>query len=487
MRVPRVFLAFVVPFLLTPAVWGVEDSSRPPNIILLLTDDLGYAELGSYGQKIIRTPHLDRLAERGMRFTQHYSGQAVCAPSRCVLLTGKHTGRAAIRDNREVKPEGQWPLPPGEVTLAELLKERGYATAAIGKWGLGMTGTDGDPNRQGFDLFFGFNCQRHAHNHYPRYLRRNQEIVRLEGNDRTLHGEQYSQDLFTSEALSFIEAKREKPFFLYMPFAIPHLSIQVPEASLAEYRGKIPEEEYDHRDSYLKHPHPRAGYAAMITHLDRDIGKILAKVEELGLTEDTLVIFTSDNGPTFRRLGGADSAFFRSAGEFRGLKGSLHEGGIRVPLIASWPGKIPAGTVSDHVSAFWDLLPTLSEAAGVKAPAGLDGISFLPTLLGQSDQIDHAYLYWEFPSYGGQQALRAGRWKVIRKGLLRRGPRANPDPELYDLEADPGEEKDIAAEHPEIVERLMGLMRRVRTPSSVYPFPALDRPAPTDSGGASDE
>ncbi len=454
---------------------AAKESTSPPNIIYMLADDLGYAELGSYGQKWIKTPHLDRLAKEGIRLTQHYSGQAVCAPARCVLLTGKHTGRSFIRDNKEVKPEGQWPLAKDEVTIAEALKQKGYATAAIGKWGLGMVGTVGDPNQQGFDLFYGFNCQRHAHNHYPRYLRKNQEIVKLEGNDRTLYGEQFSQDLFTEEALKFIDSNKEKPFFLYMPFAIPHLSIQVPEESLAEYKGKIPEEDYVHR-GYLKHPFPRAGYAAMITHMDRDIGKILKKIESLGLKDNTLVIFTSDNGPTFRRLGGSDSAFFKSAGPFKGLKGSLYEGGIRVPFIARWPGKIKPNTVSHHVSAFWDMFPTFCEVAGVQAPKGLDGISFLPALLGDPIQIQHEYLYWEFPSYGGQQAIRMGQWKGIRQNLMPRGKKKpNLHIELYNLDKDPGEKNDVSAKYPKIVERMKKLMKDVRTPSPLYPFPALDQ------------
>lgn len=449
-------------------------AERRPNIILFLADDLGYAEVGCYGQEHIRTPHIDRIAAQGIRLTQHYSGQAVCAPSRCVLLTGKHTGHSYIRDNSEVKPEGQRPLPKDELTIAEVLSEHGYATAAIGKWGLGMVATSGDPNAQGFDLFYGFNCQRHAHNHYPKYLRRNQETQSLEGNDRTLTGAQYSQDLFTQEALGFIREHRTQPFFLYMPFAIPHLSIQVPEASLAEYKGKIPEQDYVHR-GYLRHPFPRAGYAAMVTHMDRDIGTILAEVDKLGLRGDTLVIFTSDNGPTYDRLGGSDSEFFESAGEFRGLKGSLYEGGIRVPWVARWQGKIPAGRSSDHVSAFWDLFPTLCELTGIATPPGLDGVSFAATLTGRGEQPAHEYLYWEFPAYGGQQAVRWGDWKAIRQNLMPRGAQAPTlEIELYDLRNDPGETTDVAAGNPKVVTRIRDILGRAREPSELFPFPALD-------------
>ena len=440
-----------------------------PNIIYLLADDLGYNELGCYGQKWIKTPHIDALAAEGMRFTQHYSGAPVCAPSRCVLMTGKHTGHAYIRNNSEVKPEGQRPIPEATVTVAELLKRRGYATAAIGKWGLGFPGSEGDPNKQGFDLFYGYNCQRHAHNHYPRYLWRNDHRVKLEGNTRSLTGKQFSQDLFTREALSFIKKNKDRPFFLYMPFAIPHLSIQVPEESLAQYRGKIPEADYKHR-GYLKHPFPRAGYAAMISHLDRDVGKIMALLKELGLDDNTLVMFSSDNGPTYNRLGGSDSDFFESARPFSGLKGSVHEGGIRVPLVARWPGRIKPGTTSDHISAFWDVLPTLCDVAGAKPPADIDGISFAPTLLGAGKQQQHEFLYWEFAAYSGQQAVRMGKWKALRKGMFR----GNMHVHLYDLEKDAAEQHDVSKAHPEVVARIKRIMAASHTPSKQFPFKQID-------------
>ena len=456
---------------------------RKPNIIYLLADDLGYNELGCYGQKWIKTPNVDRIAAEGMRFTQHYSGTAVCAPARCVLMTGKHTGHAAVRNNGGPKGPafkrlreqygcqfpGQTPLPDSEVTIAELLQRQGYATGAMGKWGLGQWGTTGDPNKQGFDLFYGFNCQRHAHNHYPRYLWRNGKKETLPGNDRTLSGKTYSQDRFIEEALKFIRANKHKPFFLYMPFIIPHLSIQVPDETLAEYKGKIPEAPYKHR-GYLKHPFPRAGYAAMITHMDRGIGQIVGLVKALGLDDDTLIIFASDNGPTYNRLGGSDSDFFESAGPFRGLKGSLYEGGIRVPMVARWPGRIRPGSVADHLCAFWDVLPTLCEVAGAPVPEGIDGISFLPTLLGAGRQKAHEYLYWEFPAYGGQQAVRLGRWKGIRQRMHK----GNMAIELYDLATDPGEKTNAAAGHPETVARIRAIMRDARVPSALFKFKALD-------------
>lgn len=447
---------------------------RPPNVILLVADDLGYAELGCYGQEIIRTPNVDRLAAEGMRFTQFYSGSPVCAPSRCTLMTGKHTGHAWVRNNREIQPEGQEPIPSEEVTLAELFKAQGYATGAMGKWGLGFIDTTGDPNNQGFDLFFGYNCQRHAHNHFPSYLWRNHEKIEIPGNTgASLLGKQYSEDLFAKEALQFIRDNQSRPFFLYMPFIIPHLSIQVPEESLAEYKGKIPEADYEHT-GYLKHPYPRAGYAAMITHLDRDIGKIMDLVKELGLDDNTIILFTSDNGPTYDRLGGSDSDFFKSTGPLRGLKGSTYEGGIRVPLVARWPGKIPAGQTSDHIAAFWDLMPTLLEATGSAetVPEGIDGLSFAPTLLGQGDQPEHEYLYWEFAAYGGQQAVRMGNWKATRQNMIRD---KNMEIELYDLATDIGEKHNVAAEHPDVIKKMEQIMLIAREPAEKFNFAPLDR------------
>ena len=465
--------AYVYPlFALSICLATTQPASAAPNIIYILADDLGYAELGSYGQKIIRTPHLDRLAAEGMRFTQHYAGSAVCAPSRCVLMTGMHTGHAAIRGNSEVQPEGQRPIPDEAVTIAELLKAEGYATAAMGKWGLGYPGSEGDPNHQGFDLFYGYNCQRHAHNHYPKYLWRNDQREVLEGNHRELTGAQYSQDLFIREALAFIRAHREEPFFLYLPVAVPHLSIQAPEAAVAEYTGKIPEEAYQDRSKYLRHPTPRAGYAAMITHLDRGVGQIVTLVKELGLDENTLIVFSSDNGPTYDRLGGSDSEFFDSAGPLRGLKGSLYEGGIRVPLVARWPGRIAQGATSEHVSAFYDLLPTFAEIAGADAPQQIDGLSFAPTLLDQGEQPQHDHLYWEFPSYGGQQAVRQGDWKAVRQNMSR----GNLEIELYNLAEDVGEQHNLAAKHPQRVAQFAEMMQAEHTPNPHFPLRPLDPP-----------
>ena len=458
-----------------------------PNIILLAADDLGYGELGAYGQTKIHTPRLDQLAAQGVRFTNFYSGNAVCAPSRCCLMTGKHPGHAAVRSNGNPKhdPEfaarmgfefpGQHPLPADEVTLAERLQFAGYATGAFGKWGLGHFGTSGDPNQQGFDLFYGFNCQVHAHNHYPKFLWRNRSKEIQPGNDRTLAGETYSQDRFIDEACRFIESNQDQPFFVYVPMAVPHLSIQVPEGSVEPYRSEIQEADYEHR-GYLRHPAPRAGYAAMITHMDHGIGQIVDLVDELGLSDDTLILFTSDNGPTYDRLGGSDSDFFHSSGGLKGRKGQLDEGGIRVPLIAYWQGHTPAGQVSDWVGAWWDFLPTLCDVANVDAPEGIDGISFLPTLIGnESAQQKHEFLYWEFPSYSGQQAVRLGKWKAIRKNLNRR-PLASelPSWKLYNLASDIDESHNVAAEHPDVIAKIDQIARREHVPHDLWPMPLLD-------------
>lgn len=464
-------------------------SVKKPNIIFILADDLGYGELGCYGQEKIRTPNIDRLAAQGMRFTQHYSGSPVCAPSRCALLTGRHTGHCYIRDNDEMAErgevwrdpnlEGQRPLLPDTTTIGTILQKAGYATGVIGKWGLGGPGSSGEPNNQGFDHWFGYLCQRLAHSYYPTHLWRNGEKVVLEGNEyffphqrlpedknpyektsyEIYKGKQYSIDLMVKEALSFIRASAGKPFFLYLPFPVPHAALQVPEDSLKEYEGVFPETPYKGDKGYLPHPTPRAAYAAMITRMDREIGWVMALLRELGIDETTLVVFSSDNGPTFN--GGTDSEFFMSTGPLRGLKASLYEGGIRVPLIARWPGRIKPGTVSGHVSAFWDFLPTFLELAGAEPPEEIDGISLLPELLGQFKKQDkHEYLYWE---YHGSQAVRLGVWKAFRKTVAEKL-------ELYNLRDDPGEKHSVADARPEVVARVMEIMGKGRAESELFPL-----------------
>jgi arylsulfatase len=456
--------------------WAVSPAQAQevlPNIVLIVADDLGCYELGCYGQTKIRTPHIDQLAAQGMKWTHFYAGSAVCAPSRCALMTGRHMGHATVRDNRQYRKgqEGQFPLRAEDVTLAELLKSKGYVTAAMGKWGLGNWDTTGSPLKQGFDYFFGYNCQAHAHSHYPTYVYRNGQRVDLPGNDGKT-GRQYTQDLFEAEALAFLERNKDRPFFLYLPFIVPHVAIQVPEDSLQEYRGKLGEDPpYTGGKGYLPHPAPRAGYAAMVTRMDRSVGRIVAKLRELGLEKKTLVLFTSDNGPT-HNVGGADSTFFQSAGPLRGLKGSLYEGGIRVPFIAYWPGVIPAGSVCHHRFYFPDILPTICEAAGIEVRHPIDGISFWPTLCGKGKQELHQFLYWEFPGYGGQQAIIAEEWKAVRQNLAR----GTIKTELYHLGQDEGEKHDLAAEYPEVVARLERLMQEQHTPNPDFPLPAIDTP-----------
>lgn len=442
-----------------PADADEPQIARPPNIVYLLADDLGYGEAGCYGQTRIATPRIDALAAQGMRFTRHYSGAPVCAPARCVLMTGMHAGHATIRDNLEHQPEGQEPIFKDDITIAEVLKARGYATGCFGKWGLGYPGSEGDPLQQGFERFFGYNCQRHAHNHYPRYLWSNDTRLMLGGNQAGLTGRHYAHDLIVKEALTFIRAHAAGPFFCYVPFTLPHLALQVPDDSLAPYRDAFPETPYD-GNSYLPHPTPRAAYAAMISRLDRGVGQIVDLLHELGLDDQTLVMFSSDNGPTHLKEQ-VDYDFFDSTGGLRGLKGSVYEGGIRVPLIARWPGSIAAGSTSDHICGFQDILPTFAQLAGADDPPDIDGISFAPTLLGKTDaQRLHPWLLWDFPGYGGQLAVREGRWKAVRRNL-----RQHPDAplELYDLDVDPNETTDVASQHPDVAARLASILRENRT------------------------
>jgi len=449
-------------------------ASGRPNIVYIVADDLGYGDLGCYGQKDIRTPNLDRMASEGMLFTQHYSGSTVCAPSRSSLMTGLHTGHTPIRGNKEYQPEGQHPLPADTVTVAEILEQSGYATGAFGKWGLGYPGSAGDPNNQGFDEFYGYNCQRYAHNYYPYFLRHNDKKVMLAGNEGK-KTEQYGPDLIQEQTLKFIEANKDKPFFLFVPHVIPHAELLVPDDDIVRsYRGKFPEKPYKGTDDgpnykiggYGSVESPRANFAAMVTRLDRHVGEILGKLRQLGLDSNTLVIFTSDNGP--HGEGGANPAYFNSSGRLRGMKRDLYEGGIRVPMIARWPGPIEAGSRSDHISAFWDVMPTLAELAGAEAPPDIDGISFAPTMLGQSQkQKKHDYLYWEFHEQGGRQAVRKGRWKTIRL-QVKRDP--NGPLELYDLQADPQEKNNVAPQHPDIIGEMEQIMSDAHTDSDVFLF-----------------
>ena len=473
--------------------------ARKPNVVYVMADDLGYAELGSYGQKKIKTPRLDQLAAEGMRFTRNYSGNAVCAPSRCVLMTGKHPGHAFIRNNGEVKPEGQRPIPKSEFTMAEMFKSEGYATGAFGKWGLGGPGSEGDPIHQGFDRFFGYNCQRHAHSYYPNYLWSDLKREKLDndppvpghaslpkGADPSdprsydvFKGKEYAPDRINEEALKFVRKNKDKPFFLYYPTVIPHVALHVPDEELKPYLAqKWKDPPFSRHQGYGYTPHftPRAAYAAMITRMDTYIGRVIDLIEELGLTDDTIVIFTSDNGTTHLKLE-VDYDFFNSVDKLRGLKGSLYEGGIRVPLIVKWPGKVKAGSQSDLVTGLEDWMATIHELVGVKKPMpeeNRDGVSITPTLLGKK-QEPRSFLYREFSGYGGQQAVWQGKWKGIRQKMLRKGK--NHDPlkiQLYDLEADPSESTDLASKHPEVVERIRKLMAEQHVPSPHFPMKPID-------------
>ncbi|MBD3287819.1 sulfatase-like hydrolase/transferase [candidate division KSB1 bacterium] len=439
---------------------GNKAKKRKPNIIYILADDLGYGDLGCYGQERIQTPNIDRLAAEGIRFTQHYAGSTVCAPSRCSLMTGLHTGHAAIRGNSRVDPMGQKPLPAEETTVADVLKKAGYATALIGKWGLGGPDTEGEPGKHGFDYFFGYLCQRHAHNYYPEFLFRNTERVPLSNvvdNDRTDGAgeatvkKEYAHDLIMDDALSYIEKNQKNPFFLYLSPTIPHANNEAGDHGM-EVPTDAPYSEKDWRQQ-------EKNFAAMVTRLDEGVGKIMKKLKQLGLDHDTIVLFTSDNGP--HREGGHDPDFFDSNGKLRGIKRDLYEGGIRVPLIARWKGVIEPDQVSDHVSAFWDFLPTAAEIAGTSFPNNIDGISFLPTLLNKS-QKKHDHFYWEFhEGESSHQAVRSAKWKGVRfspKGKL----------ELYDLSADVEEKNNVADQHPEIVQKLEKTLAEAHTESELW-------------------
>ncbi|MDR0713327.1 MAG: arylsulfatase [Bacteroidales bacterium] len=449
-----------------------KSAGSPPNIILIVADDLGYGDLGCYGQQYIKTPHIDRLAKEGMLFTQYYAGCTVSAPSRSSLVTGLHTGHSPIRGNREMKPEGQYPQPAGTYTIAKMLKENGYATGCFGKWGLGAPHSEGAPENQGFDEFFGYNCQRLAHNYYPYRLWHNRDTVWLPGNagHKT---EQYAQDLIQQQALRFIENSRSKPFFAFLTCILPHAELVNPDDSIiAGYRNRFPEKPFKGVDGgaaykdggYGSTPHPKADFAAMITRFDAYVGEITELLERLGLDKNTVVMITSDNGP--HREGGADPDFFKSYGPLRGIKRDLYEGGIRVPLIVRYPEKIKAGAVCSHISAFWDVMPTLAELAGAKAKH-TDGISFLPTLLGKTKQRQHDYLYWEFHEQGGKMAVRKADWKAVRLNVNHPG---KPSVELYNLSEDIHEDHNVAEQHPEIVAEMLKIMQQAHQYSALFPF-----------------
>jgi arylsulfatase A-like enzyme len=463
-----VFVVVFSPLLTTGAIAA---DMRRPNIVFILADDLGYGDLGCYGQKRIETPHIDRLAKEGMRFTDLYAGCTVCAPSRCVLMTGYHMGHCWVRgnagrENREIQC-----LRERDVTVAEVLRKAGYATALCGKWGLGEEGTAGVPTRQGFDFFFGYLNQHHAHNYYPAYLFRGEKRAPLKnvvpgsgefGVGVASEKVEYSADLITAEALAWIEQMKDRPFFLYYAPTLPH----------ANNEGGREGMEVPDLGQYAKTDWPpqQKAHAAMISRLDADVGRLMEKLRQLGLDENTLVFFSSDNGP--HAEGGNDPQFNDSNGPLRGIKRDLTEGGIRVPFICRWRGKITAGTTSNQIGSFADILPTLAELTGTTGELSkdLDGLSIVPTLLGRpAEQKQHDYLYWAFYERGGAQAVRQGKWKAVQQPL-------NTPVRLYDLADDLGEDHDVAAEHPEVARKLTAAMREAYVPSENWKLP--DPPSP---------
>ncbi|MFY9241998.1 MAG: arylsulfatase [Polaribacter sp.] len=449
-----------------------KTSSSKPNIIYILADDLGYGDLSCFGQNRFKTPNIDQLAKEGMIFTQHYSGSSVCAPSRSSLFTGLHTGHTFIRGNKEVRPEGQFPIPDETFTIAELLKEEGYATGAFGKWGLGFPGSEGDPINQGFDTFYGYNCQRLGHHYYPYHLWENDKKVILEGNSGKKK-EQYAPNLIHQKALSFIDENKNKPFFLYYPSVIPHAELAAPKEYLEKFIGKFePEKAYKgldegekYRDgNYESQQYAHAAFVAMITLLDDQVGEIVQKIKDLGLEKNTIFIFTSDNGP--HQEGGADPNYFNSNGNLKGYKRDLFEGGIRVPMIAKWKGAIAEGTTTDHISAFWDVFPTFSEIVSKETKNDVDGISFLPTLLGKPiQQKQHNYLYWEFHELGGRQAIRKGDWKLVKHHVKKESVYY-----LFNLKLDPSETKNLADEFKEKRIELTKILENARSKSAYFNF-----------------
>ena len=477
---------------------------KKANIIYILADDMGMAELGCYGQEKIETPNIDALSRAGMSFSNHYSGQAVSGPSRCVLFTGLHTGHAYIRGNDAMPErgnvwsyeamladstlEGQRPVPANTIMIPKMLKQAGYRTGCVGKWGLGYPGSVSTPNKMGFDFFYGYNCQRMAHTYYPRFLYRNEcrEYLsnpylsfsakldkgadpRDEKSYAKFTSKEYSPDLMFDELMNFVDRSKNDPFALFWTTPVPHVPLQAPEKWVKYYVDKFGDEEpYLGNKGYYPCRYPRATYAAMITYWDEQIGKLVQKLKDLGLYENTLIIFTSDNGATYN--GGSDSQYFKSAHPFDCMagwgKGSLREGGIRAPMIACWPAKIKAGTSSDLLSAFWDMMPTMCDVAGVKSPA-TDGISMLSTFLGQDKkQKRHDYLYWEYPEAGGQKAVRMGKWKAFVKNI-RKG---NREICLYDLSIDPKEKNNLAELHPEIVEKVLQIFREEHSDAEIKKF-----------------
>lgn len=459
---------------LTANSLGMASTDKKPNIIYILADDLGYGDLSCMGQKRFSTPNIDRLAADGMLFTQHYAGSAVSAPSRSTLLTGQHTGYTPIRGNKPAanNQEGQHPIPQESFNIMKLLKQNGYTTGVFGKWGLGNVGSEGDPNKQGVDEFYGFNCQRLAHHYYPYHLWHNQKKVILEGNASNKQNE-YAPYLIHDKAIDFINENKKNPFFMYYASILPHAELLIPEKELKPFRGKLlPEKEYKGIDSgakYRQGPYGsqkecHAAFAAMITLLDNQVGDIVSTLDKLGLAENTILVFSSDNGP--HKEGGADPQYFDSNGELRGIKRDLYEGGIRVPMIVKWPNVVKENVKTDHISAFWDFMPTIADIIDSDLSSPINGVSYLPTLLGDdTKQVDHSHLYWELHEQGGRVAIRKGDWKAVIYGVTKGGKL-----ELYNLKNDLAEQHNVASENLELVKELMAILKESRSVSSVYTF-----------------
>ena len=457
--------AFVFPSISISA-HQMHDKSTP-NVIFILADDLGIGDLGCYGQEQIKTPAIDKLAQQGMKFTQHYSGSTVSAPSRCVLLTGKHTGHSYIRGNKGYEAaDGRaydLNLKDSEITLGEIFKQKEYVTACVGKWGLGGPSGEGHPNNQGFDYFFGYLGQGNAHNYYPSQLFENNEPVML-------HNKVYSHDLIMSKALEFLNANSEKPFFLYLTPTIPHADLVVPNGELFDYDGKFQEVPSPGPNpktgrGYRAQDKPRATFAAMVTRLDRDVQRVCDLLEKKGVLDNTIIIFTSDNGT--HKEGGHDPRYFDSNGPFRGTKRDLYEGGIRTPFIVHWPAAIKPASVSYHVSAFWDFMPTVCDLIGVEKPQNIDGISYLPTLLSKGKQKEHDYLYFEFHEQGGKQAVIKDRWKLIHLNVNK--PKGSSY-ELYNLSTDPSEVANVIGLYPKKAEELKKIFNTARVSNENWKF-----------------
>jgi arylsulfatase A-like enzyme len=454
-------------------VTNFSQAATKPNVIYIIADDLGYGDLSVYGQTNCSTPNLDAMAKKGILFKQHYSAAPVCAPARGSLMTGLHVGHGAVRGNSEVQPEGQQAMPADTFTLAHMFKKAGYATGAFGKWGLGAPGSASEPLKMGFDRFFGFNCQRMAHHYYPYFLWSDNQREMLWGNFG-LETREYALDLIQEQALRFVETNKDRPFFMYYPMIQPHAEMFAPEQYVEKYRGKFPPEKPckgvdggpDFRKKeYGSQAEPHADFAAMVETLDENVGKLIAKLEDLGIADNTLIMFTSDNGP--HREGGHDPDYFQSKGGFRGYKRDLYEGGIRVPMIACWPGRIPAGTVTDHISAFHDVLLTLADVIGQLTPKGIDGISLLPTLLQKGTQRQHDYLYWECHELNGRGAIRKRNPRGVRYNV---SVDPNSPLELYDLAKEPGETNNVAAQNGRVVQELDQLIKGARTVSPIERF-----------------